>query len=122
MGFGNIALIILLCFALLIIWAPVIYLILRISFAIKRCKFNYRSNSLTQEINCSRFHENKIHECTNFRFGYKISALDTKRQSSFSSPSFSNNYSARTNPASGLPMVGSSSIDSNGNVYGIRRF
>lgn len=41
---------------------------------------------------------------------------------SISSPSFDNSFSSGTNPASGLPMAGSSSIDVGGNVYGTRQF
>ena len=85
-------------------------------------KFGLRGNeSAYRQANYYNNGENKAHSIRDFGSKSEVSYSGSSCLSSFSPPSSISNHLSRTNPASGLPMIGSSSIDSGGNVYGTRR-
>ena len=129
---------ILLCMALLLLWFPVIFLALKIGFTVcgkkevlehwlnKICFQNkYSNGSKFNLIHLSS--GNKLPDAATFALAkHSESGLDQSSNIRINS-SFLNSFvggisSRTTNPASGLPMTGSSPIDSGGNIFGTRRF
>lgn len=126
----NISLIVILSAGLLVLWMPVIYFLLRVCFFIcgknhvltawlEKHSFRWQNHFYKRFKYNSTLYENKSQEYNSHRSSRSSShwAGISPVTSSFSSDSYS-----RTNPASGQSMVGSSPIDSSGNVYGTRRF
>lgn len=79
-------------------------------------------HTLIHQFNDSKFQKENFHEIADFKSHGRIDCFDKEMSSAFSAPLFDNDFSSRTNPASGLPMIGSSSLDSGGNIFGTRKF
>jgi hypothetical protein len=118
---------------LAMIFNPVIFLI--ISLLVILCgkyeklkmfvkAFQQDNNSLNDQIYLKRKSKNLNNKFSHTTVTLSPKNNTKKRKSSFSSASYPSqirSYSAKNNPASGLPMAGLSSIDVRGNTYGTRR-
>jgi hypothetical protein len=130
---SNLTMMLLLSIALLILWSPVIIITLYICFALfgkahllklwlNKCGFTCSAQFWTNRnslFSRAQFKDNNFNgagKINLYKHSYGLSR-------SFSATGLSYyNRSPRINPASGLPMAGSLSIDSAGNTYGTRKF
>lgn len=118
---------------LIMIFNPVLFLIVALLMILcgkydKLKKFikNFQNdNNFLNEQNHSRMKLKKLNNRLSYTNIY-LNPKNNSRRNKYSSSSaiqspLVHNYSAKNNPASGLPMAGLSSIDVRGNTYGTRR-